>query len=106
MDCSMEMKLQAIDKMIEMRNQLIGMQENLRMSNGFTVDGSILVFETNDLIELSKAVEADIHKTGYITKDGFPEIAFEYKGIKFNTYDYSNDYERYENQTARGDEDD
>ena len=77
MDASIEMKLLAIDRMIDMRKQLIAMQDNLGMSNGLSADERILVFHLEDLLELSKAIGTEVHETGYISERGYTEVAFE-----------------------------
>lgn len=101
MDASIEMKLLAIDKMIGMRKQLIAMQDNLGMSNGFGVDDRILVYHLEDLLELSKAIETEVHETGYISEHGYMEVAFEYKGVTFNTYILPEEYELYKAEEGR-----
>ena len=86
MKCSIEMKLQAIDKMITTREQLITMQDNLGMDNGLRLGTGILVYSLEDLQELSKATGNEIRETGYVSDTGWVNVAFEYKGIAFNTY--------------------
>ena len=86
MDCSIEIKLQAIDKMIAMREQLAAMQDNLGMNNGFSLDDKILVYRLDDLKELSKATGNEIHETGYVSDTGFVEVAFGYKEVVFHAY--------------------
>ena len=49
MNCSVEMKLQTIDKMLAMREQLIVMQNNLGMSTGVGISDKILIFRLEDL---------------------------------------------------------
>lgn len=95
MDCSVEMKLQAIDKMIAMREQLAAMQNNLGMNNGFDLDDKILVYRLNGLKELSKATGNEIHETGYVSDTGFVEVSFEYKEVIFHTYLSPNEYKAY-----------
>ena len=51
MDASIEMKLLAIDRMIDMRKQLIAMQDNLGMSNGLGADERILVRRLTGIIK-------------------------------------------------------
>ncbi len=102
MDASIEMKLLAIDRMIDMRKQLIAMQDNLGMSNGLSADEKILVYHLEDLLELSKAIGTEVHETGYISERGYTEVAFEYKGVTFNTYILSEEYELYKNEKGRG----
>lgn len=106
MDVSIEMKLQAINKMLDMRNQLIAMQENLGMYDGFDASSSVLVYEIEDLLKLSEAVHCELHETGYITDQGNVSVAFEYKGSSFSSYFSPDDYERYKDKIARGSKDD
>lgn len=70
MNDSIEMKLQAIDKMIDMRKQLITMQENLNMSTGVDFNDEILVYHLKDLQELAEATGNKIHENGYTSNDG------------------------------------
>ncbi len=95
MDCSIEMKLQAIDKMIAMREQLAAMQDNLGMNNGFSLDDKILFYRLDDLKELSKATGNEIHETGHVSDVGYVEVAFEYKEVVFHTYLSPNEYKAY-----------
>ena len=106
MDCSVEMKLQAIDRMIAMREQLAAMQSNLRMDTGLNSSGRILVYFLEDLQELSKATGNKMHKTGYVTDSGCIEVALEYKGVVFNTYLSSNKYKAYKDGDESGGKDD
>ena len=55
-----------------------------------------------DLLELSKAIGTEAHETGYISERGYTEVAFEYKGVTFNTYILSEEYELYKNEKGRG----
>ena len=84
MECSLEMKLQAIDKMIAMREQLVAMQSNYRMNNGFELGGKILAYCLEDLQELSKTTGNEIYETGYVSDTGWTEVTFEYKEIGFH----------------------
>lgn len=95
MDCSVEMKLQAIDKMIAMREQLTAMQDNLEMNNGFSNDDKILVYRLDGLKELSKAIGNEIHETRYVSDAGYVEVAFEYKKVVFHTYLSPEEYKAY-----------
>ena len=102
MDASIEMKLLAIDRMIDMRKQLIVMQDNLRMNSGLDSSEKVLVYHLKDLLELSKAIGTEVHETGYISDRGYMEVAFEYKGVTFNTYILPKEYELYKNEEGRG----
>ena len=102
MDCSVEMKLQAIDKMIAMREQLATMQSNLRMDNGLHSGGEILVYLLEDLQELSKVTGSKIHETGYVTDDGWIKVALEYNGAVFNIYLSPDKYKAYKDGDESG----
>ena len=43
-----------------------------------------------------------VHETGYISDRGYMEVAFEYKGVTFNTYILPEEYELYKNEEGRG----
>lgn len=105
MDASIEMKLQAIDKMIDMRNQLITMQENLNMSTGVDLDNEVLVYRLKDLRELAEATGNKIHENGYTSNDGCVGVAFKYKETGFCTYLAPDVYEAYKNETESGGKD-
>lgn len=102
MDASIEMKLQAIDRMIDIRKQLIVMQDNLGMSNGLDSDEKVLIYHLKDLLELAKAVGNEAYETGYKSERGYTEVVFEYKGVAFNTYILPEEYELYKSKTGRG----
>lgn len=102
MDCSVEMKLQAIDRMIAMREQLAAMQSNLTMDTGLNSDGKILVYRSEDLRELSKAIGNKMYETGYVSDSSWVEVALEYKGVVFNTYLPPNKYKAYKDGDESG----
>lgn len=51
MKMSIEMKIQALDKMIEMRKQLMAMQDNLRVYNSMDKDTAVLIYSLEDFFE-------------------------------------------------------
>lgn len=105
MNGSIEMKLQAIDKMIDMRNQLITMQENLNMSTGVDFSNGVLVHSLKDLQELAEATGNEIHETEYVPGDGWKEVAFEYKEISLHTFLTQDEYEAYKSENESGGKD-
>ena len=102
MEASIEMKIVVLDQMLEVRKQLIEMQEGLGMYNGLDLESTILIYSPKEFIEYSKAVGADFAETGYKTDEGNREIAFEYKGMSFNTYVYPEEYELYKEELSGG----
>lgn len=104
MNCSTEMKLQEIDKMLAAQKQLFAMQDNLGM-DGRLGDG-ILVYSLKNLQELSKATGNEIHETGYVADDGWVEVAFKYKETVFNTYLTPDEYKAYKDGDGSGGKDD
>lgn len=102
MNCSVEMKLQTIDKMLAMREQLIVMQNNLGMSTGVGISDKILIFRLEDLQELSKATGNKMYETGYVSDSSWVEVALEYKGVVFNTYLPPNKYKAYKDGDESG----
>lgn len=101
MNGSIEMKLQAIDKMTDMRKQLITMQENLNMSTGVDFNDEILVYHLKDLQELAEATGNKIHENGYTSNDGW----IEYKETGFRTYLAPDEYKAYKGETESGGKD-
>lgn len=105
MNGSIEMKLQAIDKMIDIRNQLITMQENLNMSTGVDFGDGVLVYRLKDLQELAEATGNEIHENGYTSNDGWIGVASKYKGTEFHTYLAPDEYKAYKGETESGGKD-
>lgn len=101
MDCSTEMKMQAIDKMIEMRNQLITMQDNLGMYNSVDNETPILIYQTDDFFEIANMVNGKV-KSGDVMDSGRIEITFNYKDTEFNTFILPVEYQLHEHEIDRG----
>lgn len=104
MENSMEMKMQAIDKMLEMRKQIIDMQDNLGMYNGFDKDTPVLIYNTEEFFEMARHVKAGV-STGYIADDGMINVMFSYNETLFNTYILPGEYQFYEEEIDRGETD-
>lgn len=101
MEGSIEMKMQAIDKMIEMRNQLIVMQDNLNMFNGFDKNGTVIIHNTSAFFEIAKHVGAKV-EPGNMTNAGLRTM-FNYKDVKFVAYIDSEERILYEHEIHRSD---
>ena len=104
MKCNMEMKIQAIDRMLEMRSQLIAMQDNLGMYNAFGADCPVLIYQTEDFFEVSNEVNASV-QSGDITDSGMIELRFSYKDTEFNTFILPGEYQLHEHEIDRGEND-
>lgn len=104
MECSMEMKMQAIDKMLEMRKQLSVIQNNLGMWNSADDTCPVLVYQTEDFFEVANEVNASV-QSGDITDKGMIEISFDYKDVKFHTFILPGEYQLHEHEIDRGDSD-
>ena len=103
MEGSIEMKMQAIDKMIELRSQLITMQENLGMYNGFEERTSILIYKTDVFFEYASHIGTKVTSV-YVTDDGDICVMFTYKDVMFDTYVKPEEYQMYEHEIYKGDE--
>ena len=101
MEMSTEMKMQALDKMIEMRNQLIAMQDNLGVYNGFDKDSGILIYSTEEFIEIAKHVNTSI-SSRVLEKIGSVELSFNYNGTEFHTFALPCECEEYKNELNLG----
>lgn len=103
MDASVEMKIQAIDKMIELRKQLIVMQDNMGVWNGLDKDCVILVYNASEFFDIAKHVGANV-ESDEICEQGL-RIMFSYKNTTFVAYINPSDYQHYESEIDRGDSD-
>lgn len=101
---SMEMKMQAIDEMLEMRKQMIVMQDNLGIYNGFGKGDKILIYSTEDFFEMARRVKERV-STGNIASNGMISIMFSYNGVLFNTFIWPREYQLHENEIDRGETD-
>lgn len=101
MEMSIEMKMQALDKMIEMRNQMVTMQDNLGVYNGFDKDNGILIYSTEDFLEIAKHVSTSI-ASRELEKIGNVELSFNYNGTEFHTFVLPCEYEEYKSEINAG----
>lgn len=87
MEGSIEMKMQALDKMLEHRKQLVALQIELGMWNDFDERDSVLIFSVEDFFLYANHIGAKVtcKKAG---EDGsFPvKLEFSYKEALFTTY--------------------
>ena len=102
MEMSIEMKMQALDKMIEMRNQLIAMQNNLGVYNSMDEESSILVYSTEDFFEIARYVKANVSSDGIVM--GNTRLVFQYKGTGFTTHVLPCEYKEYKNEIDVGEQ--
>ena len=104
MENSMEMKMQAIDLMLEARKQMIVMQDNLGIYNGFGKGDRILIYSTEDFFEMARYVKEKV-RTGDIADNGMINVMFSYNGVIFNTFILPGEYQLYEEEIDRGEAD-
>ena len=102
MEGSIEMKMQAIDKMIELRNQLIVMQKNIGVWNGFDKDDVILIYDNSDFFNIARHVGANVNSDN-VSEIGLRTV-FNYKDVKFVAYIKQEEYQMYEHEIYKGDE--
>ena len=105
MEMTMDMKIDAIKKMIEMRNQLITMQRNLGMWDGFEPFTAILILSQNEFFEIAKAVEAPVFgkKLKRNIKTGTQyniELYFSFNGTDFHTFVNKYEYKKYRKEIS------
>ncbi|MGN0352428.1 MAG: hypothetical protein ACI4ES_12315 [Roseburia sp.] len=105
MDCSIEMKIQALDRMIEMRKQLITMQDNLGVYNSLSEDTFVLIYRTENFFEIANELKANV-ESGPTTKEGDIILSFYYKDTKFSTFILPKEYELLKHEIDRGESDD
>lgn len=103
MESSIEMKIQALDKLLEMRKQLITMQDNLGMYTSVAEEIPILIYQTEEFFEVAKEVGAVV-TSGDITDRGAIELMFNHKETTFNTYILPGEYQLHEHEIDRGNE--
>lgn len=104
MECSMEMKMQAIDKMLEVRKQLSAIQNNLGMWNSTDDTCPVLIYQTENFFEVANEVNASV-RSGEITDKGMIEILFNYKDVLFKTFILPGEYQLHEHEIDRGEND-
>ena len=92
MEMSIEMKIQALDKMIEMRNQMVTVQDNLGVYNGFNKNCGILIYSTEDFLEIAKHVSTSIASRELKEIENV-ELSFNYNGTEFHTFVLLCEYE-------------
>lgn len=85
MDASIEMKIQEIDKLLELRKQIIEIQTPLNMDIGVYGFETVLIENNEDFLELADYVGKGIEK-GIVARSGNVEFLLKYKGIKFNIF--------------------
>lgn len=101
MKMSIEMKMQGLDKMIEMRKQLAVMQDNLGAYNGFGKDDSILIYSTEEFLEIANHVNARVTSEA-LEKKNHAELLFNYNDVVFHTYILPCEYETYKDKIDLG----
>lgn len=103
MESSIEIKIQALDKMLEMRKQLITMQDNLGMFTSAAKEIPILIYQTEEFFEVANEVGANV-VSGDIVDQGMIELLFDYKEASFHTYILPGEYQLHEHEIDRGNE--
>lgn len=104
MESSIEMKMQAIDKMLELRKQIIDMQDKLGVYNGLGESDCVLIYNTEDFFEMARRVKERV-STGNIASNGMISIMFSYNGVLFNTFIWPREYQLHEDEIDRGETD-
>ena len=103
-EMSIEMRKVALDKMIEIRKQLLVMQDNLGVYNCLDKDSTVLIYSTEDFFEIARHVKANI--TSGNLDECYLQLFFKYNETTFTTYILPDEYQLYESEIdASGDED-
>lgn len=102
MECSTEMKVQMLDEVIDERKKLISLQDSAGIYTGVGEDEKILIYSTEDFIEIAKYVQEKVF-VGKKNSYGNYEVHFIYKGVGFQTFILPAEYERYKEEIAEGD---
>lgn len=94
MDTGTEMKFRELEKMLNLREQLIETQNALGKEGIFSNDdmswSSMLVYSITEFMEIAEHVGSKIERNSKMY-DGMINFFFRYRGIKFNTYAYPKD---------------
>ena len=100
MEISIEMKMQELDKMLEMREQLAVMQDNLGVYNSFDKKSNILIYSTKEFIFIARCLNASVGVRNVGEKN--KHLIFSYRGTKFVTYILPCEYEEYKGEIVAG----
>jgi hypothetical protein len=101
MKMSIEMKMQGLDKMIEMRKQLVVMQDNLGVFNGFGKDDGILIYSTEEFLEIANHVNTNVVSEA-LEKENYTRLSFDYNGTVFHTFILPHEHEAYKSEIDLG----
>ena len=101
MEMSIEKKIQELDRMIEIRNQLSELQDNLGAWNQVDKNSAVLIYSTEDFFEIAKYVKAEVslQSTG---KDSMT-VCFDYKETTFKTFILYCEYQLHKDEIHTGD---
>ena len=86
MESSIEMKMQAIDKMLEQRKQLIIMANNTGLHMGFDPDTSITVYDASDFFEYAEKFGSEVKESDFKPSTGRICVYFSYHDCDFDCY--------------------
>lgn len=86
MECSVEMKIQAIDKMLELAKQLMVMQDNLGVNVYFDNGGSVSIWDVDSFFKIADEVEAQIKYNPKRSCTWYDYFEFLYKDIRITTF--------------------
>lgn len=99
MECSMEMKMQAVDEMLAVRKQLITMQDKVGMWNQVDDRTPLLIYNTEDFFEMAEYVGEKI-SSRYIEEGKYYSLRFTYNETVFSTQVIPKEYEKLKNKIS------
>ncbi len=100
---SVEMKIQALNEMIEARTRMLDLQEALGMFSIFR-DECILICDTDEFFAYAKHIGVKVTHNG-TTPGGSIHVIFTYKEVRFSAHIPPDDYRRYQQEIEGGDTD-
>lgn len=86
MDASIEMKVQAVNKMLAQRKRLSKMLVSLGMYDGVNPDSNIIVYETSEFFQYAEILGAEARQSDYEPVNYSARIDFSYNGYTFSAY--------------------
>lgn len=103
MNGSVEMKMQVLDEMIAARTQMLDLQESLGMFSIFREE-SIFISDADEFFAYAKHIGAKVSYNG-TTPGGCAYVVFVYKGVRFSTHLFADEYQQYQHEIEGGDAD-
>lgn len=103
MEMSIEMMIQSLNRMIDIRNLLIDMQDDIGVYNSVGKETSVLVYQTERFFKMAEFLNAEV-QSGDNEIHGDMRLFFYHKEIAICTYILSHERELYRDRIQAGED--